>query len=147
MPSVMDSYIENRAHVQPTDTNPHHTAHGGTVVKWMDEIGAMAAMRHAGETCLTAHIDDLDFQRPIPMGDICVVDGYVYAVGSTSMRVRLRAYREEPRTGERERTVDSAFVFVAVDGEGAPTDVPELSVETDRGEELREAALTRENGE
>ena len=141
MPSVMDSYIENRAHVQPTDTNPHHTAHGGTVVKWMDEIGAMSAMRHAGETCLTAHIDDLDFQRPIPMGDICVVDGYVFAVGETSLRVRLQAYREEPRTGERERTVDSYFVFVAVDDEGKPTPVPELEVTSERGRALREEAL------
>jgi acyl-CoA hydrolase len=144
MASVMDTFIENRAHVQPTHTNPHQTVHGGNVVKWMDEVGAMSAMRHAGTSCLTAHIDDLDFERSVPMGDICVVESYVYAVGRTSLRLRVQAFREKPHTGERERTVDSRFVFVAVDEDGRPTEVPELAVETDRGERLREEAIAGE---
>jgi acyl-CoA hydrolase len=110
----------------------------------MDEVGAMSAMRQAGETCVTARIDALDFTRPVPQGDICVVEAYVYDVGRTSVRVRIRAFREAPRTGERERTTDARFVFVAVDGEMTPTRVPELVVETDRCRRLREAALATE---
>ena len=41
MPSVSDTYIENRQRVQPTHTNNYESAHGGNIVKWMDEIGAM----------------------------------------------------------------------------------------------------------
>jgi acyl-CoA hydrolase len=107
----------------------------------MDEVGAMSAMRHAGETCVTAKINELDFKRPIPQGDICVIESYAYAAGRTSVRVRLRAFRESPRTGEREETTDSYFVFVAVDDDGKPVPVPELAVETDRCRELRDAAL------
>lgn len=141
MPSVSDTYIENRQRVQPTHANNLGTAHGGNVVKWMDDIGAMSAMRHAGVSCVTARINGLDFERPIPQGDTCIVESYAYEVGRTSIRVRLQAYREDPRTGEREKTTDSYFIFVAVDEDGSPTDVPELHAETERDQGLRDAAL------
>ncbi len=144
MPTVSDTYIENRQRVQPTHTNNYASAHGGNVVKWMDEIGAMSAMRHAGETCVTARINELDFKRPIPQGDTCVIESYVYAAGRTSVRVRLRAYRESPRTGERELTTESFFVFVAIDEEGTPTPVPELRADDERCRELRDEALEAE---
>lgn len=141
MASVSDTYIENRERIQPDDVNNYGSAHGGNVVKLMDEVGAMAAMRHAGETCVTARIDSLSFDRPIPQGDICVIDAYAYDVGRTSIKVRLQAYREDPKTGEREQTTDSYFVFVAVDEEMKPTPVPELSVETERCRELQAKAM------
>ena len=147
MPTVSDTYIENRQRVQPTHTNNYGSAHGGNVVKWMDEIGAMSAMRHAGETCVTARIDGLDFERPVPGGDTCVIESYAYAAGRTSVSVRLRAFREAPRSGEREQTTDSYFVFVAVDEDGSPTEVPELHVETDRCRNLQEEALANEPDE
>jgi len=147
MPSVSDTYIENRQRVQPTHTNNYASAHGGNVVKWMDEVGAMSAMRHAGETCVTAKINELDFKRPVPQGDTCLIESYAYAAGQTSIRVRLRAFREAPRTGERELTTESYFVFVAVDADGSPTPVPELTVAGDRCRELRDEALTAEPGD
>jgi acyl-CoA hydrolase len=144
MPTVSETYIENRQRVQPTDTNNYASAHGGTVVKWMDEVGAMSAMRHAGATCVTARIEGLDFERPIPQGETCVIESYAYRVGETSVTVRLRAFRESPRTGEREQTTDSQFVFVAVDESNDPTEVPELQAESERCRRLREAALEAE---
>jgi uncharacterized protein (TIGR00369 family) len=144
MPTVSETYIENRQRVQPTHTNNYGSAHGGNIVKWMDEIGAMSAMRHAGETCVTARINGLDFERPVPGGDTCVIESYAYAAGRTSVRVRLRAFREAPRSGEREQTTDSYFVFVAIDKEGSPTEVPELQVETEQCRTLREEALANE---
>jgi uncharacterized protein (TIGR00369 family) len=144
MASVSDTYIENRERIQPNDVNNYGSAHGGNVVKLMDEVGAMSAMRHAGETCVTARIDSLSFDRPIPQGDICVIDAYAYDVGRSSIKVRLQAYREDPRTGEREQTTDSYFVFVAVDENMKPTPVPELTVETERCRDLRDAALAGE---
>ena len=144
MASVSDTFIENRVRVQPDDTNNYGSAHGGNVVKWMDEVGAMSAMRHAGETCVTARINRLNFERPVPQGDICLIESYVYAVGRSSLRVRLRAFREKPRTGDRLRTTDSYFVFVAVDEGMDPTPVPELKVGSDRCRRLRDAALEGE---
>jgi uncharacterized protein (TIGR00369 family) len=136
------TYIQNRERIQPNQTNNYDTAHGGIVMQLMDEIGAMSAMRFAGETCVTARVESLDFRRPIPRGDIAVVEAWVYDAGRTSVKVRIRVDREEPRTGDCERTSDSIFTFVAVDAEGRPQTVPELVVESDRDAELREAGLS-----
>jgi acyl-CoA hydrolase len=144
MASIDDTYIENRQRVQPTHTNNYESAHGGNIVKWMDEVGAMSAMRHAGETCVTAKISELGFKRPVPQGDTCIIESYAYRSGNTSVRVRIRAYRESPRTGEREQTTDSYFVFVAVDESGKPTAVPDLRVESERCQQLRAEALELE---
>jgi acyl-CoA hydrolase len=147
MPDLLDTYIENRERVQPTDANNYGTAHGGNVTKWMDEVGAMSAMRFAGQTCVTASIDQIDFERPIPVGETTVIRSYVYAAGRTSVKVKLEAYREDPRSGERQKTTESYFVFVAVDEDGKPQPVPELTTETERAEMLQQKALDGRDGE
>lgn len=140
MPDLMDTHIENREMIQPTHANTHGNVHGGNVLKWMDEVGAMAAMRFAGESVVTARMEQVNFRRPIPVGDTALVESYVYATGETSMRVRSRTYREDPYTGETELTTESHLVYVAVDEEQTPVAVPEFEVSNDRGRELLAAA-------
>ena len=144
--SLTETFIENREMVQPNHANMLDTAHGGNVMKWMDEVGAMAAMRFAGETCVTARMNQVDFERPVQVGDTALVEAYVYAAGESSVRVRVKTYRENLRTGETERTADSYLVYVAVDDDWNTVSVPELTVDTERGERLREEALAGENG-
>ena len=141
MPTVLETHIENRFRVQPNHANNNATLHGGTLMKWLDEVGAMSAMRFAGETCVTARVNELDFERPIRIGDTALVEAYVYDAGRTSVHVALRAWREEPRSGETERTTASSFTFVAIDEDNTPVPVPELSAETEEGEQLRERAI------
>jgi acyl-CoA hydrolase len=141
VPTPTHTHIENRQRIQPDMTNNYDTAHGGTVMRLMDEVGAMSAMRLAGETCVTARVEGLNFERPIPRGDIAVVESWAYDTGRTSVRVRLCVDREDPRTGDCERTSESSFVFVAVDEAGTPVPVPDLRVETDRDEALRDRGL------
>ncbi len=139
MPSILDTRIVNRHRVQPNHANNYGTAHGGNVMKWMDEVAAMSAMRFAGETCVTARMDGLDFANPIPTGDIAVVDTYAYDAGRTSVKVHGCVDREDPRSGERERATEATFVFVAVQ-DGDPVPVPDLTVEGGEEERLLEAA-------
>jgi acyl-CoA hydrolase len=144
MPSVSETYFENRWRVQPNHANNYGNVHGGNVMKWMDELGATSAMRAAEEPCVTASIDEMSFHRPVPVGDTVVIESYGYETGRTSIKVRLRAFREDPRSGEREFTTESQFVFVAIDAEGRPTEVPDLEIASDRCAELRERALDAE---
>ena len=141
MPDLLDTYLENRWLVQPNHANSLGTTHGGNVLKWMDELGAMSAMRFAGKNCVTASIDGVEFRQPIPLGETAVVEAYVYEAGRTSVRVRVRVHRENPRTGEREFTTESYAVYVAVDDDRQPTPVPELTVDSERGDRLRAEAL------
>jgi acyl-CoA hydrolase len=141
MPDLMDTYLENRWFVQPDQANNLETAHGGHVLKWMDELGAMCSMRFSGETCVTAHMDEVNFRRPVPVGGIAVVKAYVYGTGETSIKIRTRVFREDPESGAEELTAESYMVFVAIDDDRNPISVPELTVSSDRGQELLDAAL------
>ena len=143
MPTIEETHIVNRDRVQPSHANNYESAHGGIVMKWMDEIGAMSAMRAARESCVTAQMSSVDFERPIPIGDNALIDAYAYETGRTSVRVHIEVARENPHTGETETTTTAYATFVAIE-EGAPTPVPDLAVETEADERLREAALEDE---
>jgi acyl-CoA hydrolase len=57
------------------------------------------------------------------------------------VKVRTQVYREDLRSGERELTTNCYMVFVAIDEESRPVAVPDLTVASEEGERLREAAL------
>jgi uncharacterized protein (TIGR00369 family) len=141
MVDLLETRIQTRQRVQPDDTNNYGSVHGGMVMLWMDEAAALSAIRFTGEWCVTAHVDAIDFLAPVPSGDTLYLDAYVYRAGRTSCSVRLRAYHEDPKTGDRVRTTDSNFVFVAVDEERNPVAVPELTSESEEAKQLRQAAL------
>lgn len=145
MPTVLDTFIENREVVQPNHANHLGNAHGGNVMKWLDEVGGLSAMRFAGETCVTARMDQVNFKRPIPTGHTTLIQSYVYDAGRTSVRVRLRASRENPRTRETEPTTESYAVYVAIDDVGVPTPVPALTTDSAEGKRLRDEALAGEH--
>lgn len=140
MSDLMDTYIENRHLVQPNHTNNYDVAHGGNVLKWMDVVGALSAMRCAEMTCVTARMEEVNFVQPIPRGESALIQAYAYETGRTSVRVRIKAFREDPKTGERELTTESHFVYVAIDDNLDPTPVPDLTVTTDEGAELQRKA-------
>lgn len=144
MPRLQETRLTNRFRVQPNNANSYGTVHGGNVMKWLDEVGAMAAMRFAGATCVTAHMGGIDFERPVPTGDIVLIDAYVYDAGETSVHVHLTADREDPRTGDRAPLTRSQAVYVAVNEAGDPTTVPELQVETDEERRLQTAGTDSE---
>ncbi|WP_226006390.1 acyl-CoA thioesterase [Natrinema salinisoli] len=146
MTDLRETVVENREMVQPNHANTLDVAHGGNVMKWMDEVGAMSAMRFSGEMCVTARVNQMNFERPIPVGDTAYITAYVYDAGTSSVKVRLITERENLRTRERERTTESYFVYVAIDENNTPTTVPELTVSTDEGKRLRREALEDEMG-
>jgi acyl-CoA hydrolase len=143
MPKIADTHIVNRERVQPTHANNYESAHGGIVMKWMDEIGAMSAMRAAEQSCVTAQMSSVDFERPIPIGDNALVESYAYATGETSVRIHIEVSAENPHTGETELTTSAYATFVAIE-DGTPTPVPDLKVEGEKCKELQEKALAEE---
>jgi acyl-CoA hydrolase len=86
-------------------------------------------------------MDHVDFISPIDLGEVAVVEGYVFDVGRTSVDVKVDVRAENPRTDDERRTTTSFFTFVALDAEGTPTPVPRLDCPTDAERERREAAI------
>jgi acyl-CoA hydrolase len=139
--TLAESYTETTEYLLPNDTNNLGRALGGAVLHWMDICGAIAAMRFANRQCVTAAMDHVDFISPIDLGEVVVLEAYVFDTGRTSLEVNVDVRAEDPRNDERRETTTSFFTFVALDDDGRPTPVPELVCPSDAEVERRETAL------
>ncbi len=109
--------------VQPADANEHGTLFGGEAMRLMDEAAAVAAIRFARGSVVTAHVDAIDFRRPVPIGTFIEASARVVALGRTSLAVEVVLEAEDWHTAERTVTTTGRFVFVAVDGDGRPREI------------------------
>jgi acyl-CoA hydrolase len=139
--TLAESHTEMTEYLLPNDTNNLGRALGGAVLHWMDICGAIAAMRFSNRQVVTASMDHVDFISPIDLGEVAVVEAYVFDVGRTSIDVKVNVRAENPRSDDERRTTTSFFTFVALDDDGTPTPVPRLDCPTDAEQELREAAV------
>ncbi|SNR46958.1 acyl-CoA thioesterase [Halorubrum vacuolatum] len=139
--TLADSYTEMTELLFPNETNNLGRALGGTVLHWMDICGAIAGMRFSNRQVVTASMDHVDFIGPIEMGEVVVIQGYVFDTGRTSLEIKVDVHAEDPKADERRRTTTSYFTFVALDSAGSPTPVPEMDCPTADEELLRREAI------
>lgn len=129
--------------VLPSDTNVHGTIFGGTMMAYIDEVAAIAAMKHCRQTVVTASIDSIDFLSPVKMGHSLCIEAFVTSTGKTSMEVFVKIISEDLQSGERKLTATSFLTFVAVDEHGRPTAVPPVMPESEEEKELFDSAEER----
>ena len=144
---LSESHTEMTEMLLPNDTNNLGRALGGVVLHWMDICGAISAMRFANRQCVTASMDHVDFIAPIDLGEIAVIQSYVFNTGRTSIDVKVDVHSENPRTGKHQETTTSFLTFVAIDDTGKPVQVPDLACETEAEEDLREMAVEQRQDE
>ncbi|WP_139489525.1 acyl-CoA thioesterase [Brevibacillus dissolubilis] len=130
--------------ILPHDTNMHGTIFGGTVMSHIDEVSAIAAMRHCRRPVVTASIDSVDFLAPAKLGYSVCLEAFVTHTGRTSMEVFVKIVSEDLTTGDRQLTATSFITFVALDGNGRPTPVPQIVPETEEEKYLFETAPARQ---
>lgn len=137
-----DSLTEQQYFVCPAHINHYGRLFGGHLLKWIDELAGIVAIRHCGNLVTTAAIDNLQFRAPAYTGDLVVLRGWITCVGRTSMEVRVDTYREA-MDGTRE-LINKAYIdMVAIDCKGRPTEVPGLLLETEEQKKEWEAAQKR----
>lgn len=139
--TLAESYTEMTELLLPNDTNNLGRALGGAVLHWMDICGAISGMRFANKQVVTASMDHVDFIAPIDLGEVAVVQAYVFNTGRTSVDVKVDVRAEDPKSGEERKTTASYFTFVALDEDGKPTPVPKVDCPTDEEESLRDEAI------
>jgi acyl-CoA hydrolase len=130
----------------PADANSAGFVHGGVVMKLVDEVAGLAAVRHSHRRVVTAAADRMTFLQPIHVGELVTLNASVNAAWTTSMEVGVRVSAENPRTGEVRHTNTAYVTMVAVDDDGRPASVPALRADSpeERRREL-EAQLRRSN--
>ena len=114
----------------PTDANSAGFVHGGVVMKLVDEVAGLAAVRHARRRVVTAGADRMTFMQAIHIGEVVTLSASVNAAWNTSMEVGIRVEAENPRTGEVLHTNTAYLTKLAVDDDGHPAQVPPLRTET-----------------
>lgn len=139
---VEDSLTEQQYLICPAHINHYGRLFGGQLLKWIDELAGIVAIRHCGATVTTAAIDNLQFQAPAYTGDMIVLRGMVTYVGRSSMEVRVDTYREA-LDGTREMINRAYIDMVCINCKGQPEEVPALAIETEEQKKEYEAAKKR----
>lgn len=142
VPMSQSRAIQTRL-VLPPDTNHHHSIFGGRVLAYIDEIAAIAAMKHAQGEVVTASIDSVDFLSPAYAGDILELEAIVTSTGRSSMEIYVRVMSRNIQSNEERLTTESFVTMVAIDGNGKTTPVAEVYPETEMERRLFETAPKR----
>lgn len=139
---VSDSKTMQQYILRPAHINPYGRLFGAQLLKWIDEVAGIVAVRHCNTIVTTAAIDNLEFKEPAYSGQMIVLLGQVTYVGRTSMEVRVDTYTEG-LDGTRKMINRAYLTMVAIDNEGNAVEVPSLILETDEERAEHDSAVKR----
>ncbi|GAC1418460.1 MAG: hypothetical protein NVSMB57_13090 [Actinomycetota bacterium] len=126
-----------------TDANLSGNVHGGVVMKLVDTAAGLAAVKHAHGRVVTVSMDEMSFLEPVFLTDVLTLCAQVNDAGRTSMEIGVRVEAENTLTGERRHVSSAYLVFVALDENGKPRQVPRLEPQTDEERSRMEDAKIR----
>ncbi|XP_043449088.1 acetyl-coenzyme A thioesterase isoform X3 [Prionailurus bengalensis] len=99
--------------IQPAHANPRGELSAGQLLKWIDATACLAAEKHAGISCVTASVDDIQFEETARVGQVITIKAKVTRAFSTSMEISIKVIVQDMLTGI-EKLVSVAFsTFVA----------------------------------
>jgi acyl-CoA hydrolase len=129
--------------MMPSDANIRGNVFGGSIMKYMDEVAAIVAFKHARKNVVTASIDRMNFYAPVFIGNLLVLKAAVNYVGRTSMEVGVRIEAEDLPKGTVTHTGSCYLTYVALDKNGKPSSVPPLIPKTQDEKRRYKQAVAR----
>ncbi len=129
--------------VLPNDTNNLDNLMGGRLLHWMDIAAAITAHRHCNRTSVTASVNNVSFDHPIPQGSIVTLEATISRAFSSSMEIFIDVWTEDTLSGAKTKCNEAIYTFVAVDNMGKPAKVPGVTPETELETKRFEGALRR----
>ncbi|KCV83359.1 thioesterase superfamily protein [Actibacterium atlanticum] len=107
-----------RVIAMPSDTNPAGDIFGGWLMSQMDlAAGSVASLYSRGRSA-TISVEEIQFQRPVKVGDEVSIYTEMLKVGRSSMRILVKAYRRARHQEKSEQVTQAVFTFVALDENG-----------------------------
>ena len=129
--------------VLPNDTNTMGNLFGGQLLAWMDVIASVAAHRHCKRVVVTASVNNISFNHPIKLGSIVTLEAKVSRAFTSSVEIFTDVFVEDQVTGQRIKSNEGIYTFVAVDQNGGPIQVPQITPETEEEIQRFDGALRR----
>ena len=127
----------------PEDANSAGIAHGGVIMKEIDNAAGVTAVRHTRKICVTASIDRLDFHKPAFIGNLLTIKAGINYTGKTSMEIGARIETEDLMTGVKTHLASAYLTFVALGEDKRPVKVPPLRLVTKEDFRRNSEALAR----
>ncbi len=115
--------------------------HGGVIAKFIDEAAAVVATRHTRTMVVTKSFDQLEFHKPVFIGNLLHLKASLNMAGTTSMEIGVRMETEDMLSGTIHHVASAYLTFVSLDAEGKPQAVPGLHSES--AEEQRRLAAAQ----
>lgn len=113
-----------RVVMMPRDTNAEGTIFGGVILSLMDQAAYIEAMRQAHRRYVTVSFREVEFKRPVYVGDVLSVYGQAVRIGRTSLTIQLHVRaRRRINPDENVEVTKGEVVFVCVDEDGKPVPV------------------------
>lgn len=125
---------------EPTDVNFGGKVHGGMVMKWIDQAGYACAVGWSKAYCVTVYVGGIRFLKPIFIGDLVEVRCKIIYTGTSSMHIAIDVFSRSPKSEEWTRNTHCIVVFVAVDENGKPTNVPNWQPQTENEKQMEHYA-------
>ncbi|MGY5319351.1 acyl-CoA thioesterase [Neomicrococcus lactis] len=128
----------------PTDVNWGGNAHGGVVMRWIDEVGRTCAESWAKGESVAVYTGGIHFLNAVHIGDIVEAEARMIHTGPHSMHIVVHVRAKDPRGGEEAEwrpTTRCMTIFVHRESTGKAAPVPQLELKTDEDRRLDEHAL------
>lgn len=108
----------------PKDTNAQGTIFGGVILSYIDEAGGIEARKHGDKRFLTVAMKQVEFHKPVQVGDLVSFYTKTLRVGRTSVtvHVEVEAQRKEDYS-DRAKVTEAEVVYVAVGSDNRPVPI------------------------
>lgn len=127
----------------PDMANFAGNVHGGTVLKFLDQVAYACASRYAARYVVTVSVDQVMFRQPIYVGELVTFMASINLTGTSSMEVGIKVVAENIRSQEKRHVNSCFFTMVAVDDNRNPVAVTALQPKDEEGKRRFEQALLR----
>jgi acyl-CoA hydrolase len=115
----------------PDMANFSGNVHGGTILKFLDQVAYACASRYAGRYVVTLSVDQVMFRQPIHVGELVTFLAAVNHTGTSSMEVGIKVVAENIQTQDVRHANSCFFTMVAVDDKRKPVPVTSFSPTTE----------------
>jgi acyl-CoA hydrolase len=119
----------------PTDINWGGKAHGGRIMRWIDEAGYVGAAQYSAGPVIASFFHGIRFYAPIQIGQVVDVDARLLYTGPCSMHFGVHVSAADT-DAEKGRLAAHALVVFAGFGETGKRAVPRWNPGSDEDREL-----------
>ena len=108
-----------RVVMMPRDTNAEGTIFGGVILSLIDQAAYVEAVRQAHACYVTVAFREVEFRRPVFVGDVLSLYAHAIRLGKSSVTIKVRVCaRRRHDPDEMIEVTDAEVVFVSVDDQG-----------------------------